>query len=36
MAYAVGGPNLFEKLMNYDANAWANEATQFLKTLQLF
>lgn len=27
MAYAVGGPELFEKLMNYDANAWANEAT---------
>lgn len=27
MAYEVGGPQLFDKLMNYDADAWANEAT---------
>lgn len=27
MAYEVGGPDLFNKLMNYDADAWANEAT---------
>lgn len=27
MAYEVGGPELFDKLMNYDADAWANEAT---------
>ncbi|MDO5027701.1 MAG: carbohydrate ABC transporter substrate-binding protein [Bacillota bacterium] len=27
MIYEVGGPELFEKLMNYDADAWANEAT---------
>lgn len=27
MAYEVGGPELFNKLMNYDVDAWANEAT---------
>lgn len=27
MIYDVGGAELFEKLMNYDADAWANEAT---------
>lgn len=27
MASAVGGQELFDKLMNYDADAWANEAT---------
>lgn len=27
MAYSVGGPELFDRLMNYDAEAWANDAT---------
>lgn len=33
MIYEIGGPELFDKLMNYDADAWANEATPYFETV---
>ena len=33
MASAVGGTDLFNRLMNYDAEAWANEATPIFETI---
>lgn len=33
MIYEVGGPELFDKLMNYDADAWKNEATPVFENI---
>lgn len=33
MIYEVGGPELFDKLMNYDKDAWANEASPVFENI---
>lgn len=33
MFYNIGGNELFDKLMNYDAKAWENEATPYFETV---
>ena len=33
MMYEIGGPELFDKLTNYDVEAWKNEATPLFETV---